>query len=254
MDGSAAWRFTTTPPVWRICPARAFILSSTAAVYGEGDGRLLSEDCRLDPVNVYGRTKAMAEAAVMDIAAAAGLGVGILRYFNAAGADPFVRSGQASQHPHHLIELATHVATGDRRMLSIFGTDYPTPDGTAIRDYVHVSDIADAHVLVMDATLKQGGSRIYNMGTGEGSSVRTVIDALSAVCGHEVPVTQAGRRAGDPAVLVADSRRLRNDLGWRPRYGLTDMLRHALLWEQARRRMPPRQPHREPSGRCASEV
>jgi UDP-glucose 4-epimerase len=219
---------------------RAFIFSSTAAVYGEGDGTPLSEACAPNPVNVYGRSKAMAETVLQDIAAATGLGVGILRYFNAAGADPSIRSGQATAHPHHLIEIATQVATGDRAMLSIFGSDYPTADGTAVRDYVHVRDIAEAHLLVMKATLEKGGNRVHNVGTGNGSSVQDVIDALAGVCGAPVPVTTAPRRAGDPAILVADSTRLRQELGWAPRYELEDMLRHALLWEQTRRRMASR--------------
>ena len=211
-----------------------FILSSTAGVYGEGEGRPLSEASTLDPVNVYGRSKAMAEATLLDISAATGMGVGILRYFNAAGADPACRSGQATLHPHHLIEIATQVATGERATLDIYGTDYPTPDGTAVRDYVHVADIAQAHLLVMLAVMRGGGPCIYNVGTGNGSSVQMVIDALCAVSQAPVRTRAAGRRAGDPATLVADSRRLQAELGWQPRYGLEDMLRHALAWEQSR--------------------
>ncbi len=219
---------------------RAFIFSSTAAVYGEGDGTPLSEEAPLQPINSYGRSKAMAETALVDIAAAGGMGLGILRYFNAAGADPSMRSGQATLHPHHLIEIATQVATGARETLEIFGTDYPTPDGTAVRDYVHVHDIANAHLLLMHRALGKSGTHLYNVGTGEGASVRMVIDALAGEVGHPIPSSETGRRPGDPAVLVADSQRLRDELGWQPRYGLADIVRHALSWEKARQTMSSR--------------
>ncbi len=213
---------------------RAMIFSSTAAVYGEGDGTLLAEDRMLAPINTYGRSKAMAEAALADIAGAGGMGLGILRYFNAAGADPAGRAGQATVHPHHLIEVAAHVVTGARDAIEIFGDDYPTPDGTAVRDYVHVTDIAAAHVLVMRHLLDAPGQRTYNVGTGRGISVRQVIDAMERVAGVPIAVRMAPRRNGDPATLIADNSRLAADLGWRPRYALDDIVRHALTWERAR--------------------
>jgi UDP-glucose 4-epimerase len=214
---------------------RALIFSSTAAVYGEGGRRPLREDDRMDPINPYGRSKAMAELALKDIAEATGLGVGVLRYFNAAGADPSLRSGQASRHPHHLLEIATRVLTGERDKLTIFGTDYPTRDGTAVRDYVHVRDIAAAHILLMNRLVEQPAFRTYNVGSGEGASVREVVAALSAVARREIPHVEGGRRAGDPAVLVADSSRIRRELGWRPAHSdLAEIVRHALLWERAR--------------------
>ncbi|GGI67840.1 UDP-glucose 4-epimerase GalE [Polymorphobacter multimanifer] len=213
---------------------RAMVFSSTAAVYGEGDGSPLAEDRVLAPINTYGRSKAMAESALADIASAGGMALGILRYFNAAGADPAGRAGQATADPHHLIEVATHVATGTRDAIAIFGNDYPTPDGTAVRDYVHVADIAAAHVLVMRDILQAPAQRTYNVGTGRGASVREVIDAVARVAGAPIPVRMAPRRHGDPAILIADSSRLATELGWRPRYGLDDIVRHALMWERSR--------------------
>lgn len=229
----------------------AFIFSSTAAVYGEGDGIPLAEDHPLAPINVYGRSKAMAETALADIARASGMGLGILRYFNAAGADPSMRSGQATPHPHHLIEIASHVATGQRPSLAIFGTDYPTADGTAVRDYVHVRDIADAHLLVMDHCRRFRGISCYNVGTGQGASVRMVIDALAQCTNEPITEQEAPRRIGDPAVLVADSTRLRTELGWSPRYHLNDIVRHALLWETIRRKTSPQAPVRRRTPRLA---
>lgn len=220
---------------------KALIFSSTAAVYGEGGRLPLREDDRMQPINPYGRSKAMAEIALKDISEATGMGVGILRYFNAAGADPSLRSGQASRHPHHLIEIATRVLTGQSPRLTIFGTDYPTRDGTAVRDYVHVRDIAVAHILLMDRLVAEPGFRTYNVGSGEGATVREVVDTLSAVARRTIPQAQGERRAGDPAVLVADSSRLRRELGWKPRHGtLAEIVRHALLWERARAAMAAR--------------
>ncbi len=229
---------------------RAMVFSSTAAVYGEGDGTPLGEDRALAPINAYGRSKAMAEAALADIARASGnngnsaMGLGILRYFNAAGADPQGRAGQATAHPHHLIEIATQVATGARAAIDIYGDDYPTPDGTAVRDYVHVSDIAAAHVLVMDRLLATPADQvfpapqIFNIGTGRGASVLEVLDALARVSGTPIATRKAPRRPGDPAVLIADSRKVMAELGWQPRYRLDDIVAHALMWEQSRQANP----------------
>lgn len=219
---------------------RAMILSSTAAVYGDGDGTPLAEDRPSEPINPYGASKAMAERLLTDIGRATGMGVGILRYFNVAGADPQGRSGQNSAHPHHLIEVATHVVTGKRPAIQVFGTDYPTPDGTAVRDYVHVTDIADAHVAVLDALLAdgRGAHRLYNLGYGRGASVREVLDAMGDVAGAPVAATDAPRRAGDPALLVANSDKIRRELGWAPRHDdLRAILGHALAWERRRREL-----------------
>jgi UDP-glucose 4-epimerase len=214
---------------------KALIFSSTAAVYGEGGSGTCREADPVAAINPYGRSKAMAEAALDDIGAASGMGIGVLRYFNAAGADPMLRSGQASRHPHHLIEIATRVLTGERARLTIFGTDYPTRDGTAVRDYVHVRDIAHAHVLLMQRLLERPGRLTFNVGSGEGATVREVVDALGAIAGRRLPVAEGARRPGDPAVLIADSSRIRAELGWAPKLSaLKDILRHALQWERQR--------------------
>ena len=214
----------------------------------------LREDDRMQPINPYGRSKAMAEVALKDISDATGLGVGVLRYFNAAGADPSLRSGQASRQPHHLIEIATRVLTGQDPRLTIFGTDYPTRDGTAVRDYVHVRDIAAAHILLMDRLIAEPAFRTYNVGSGEGATVREVVDTLSAVARRPIPQAEGERRAGDPAVLVADSSRLRRELGWKPRHeSLAEIVRHALLWERARSAMASRSARR-PAARKLAEL
>ena len=215
----------------------AFVFSSTAAVYAEGDGAALDETAAQGPINPYGWSKAMAEQMVSDVAAASphGLSVGILRYFNVAGADAARRSGQNSAHPHHLIEIATHVATGQRARITVHGDDYPTPDGTGVRDYVHVSDIADAHVLMLRACLFAAAQRhVVNLGYGHGSSVLEVIGALSRVAGMEIPHAIGPRRAGDPARLVAGSSAAVT-LGWQPRFDdLDTIVGDALAWEQHR--------------------
>jgi UDP-glucose 4-epimerase len=235
--------------------AKALIFSSTAAVYGEGGRRPLREDDRMDPINPYGRSKAMAELALKDISEATGMGVGVLRYFNAAGADPALRSGQASRHPHHLIEIATQVLTGQRPQLTVFGTDYPTRDGTAVRDYVHVRDIATAHILLMDRLVAEPGFRTYNVGSGEGATVREVVDTLSLVARRPIPAADGDRRPGDPAVLIADSSRIRRELGWKPGHSsLAEIVRHALLWERARAAMAARAGGARPVARKLAEL
>ncbi len=219
----------------------AIVLSSTAAVYAENDGSRLRETDRLDPINPYGASKAMAERVLRDIAAASphGMSVGILRYFNVAGADPLGRSGQNSRHPHHLIEIATQVATGQRDMITVYGKDYPTADGSGVRDYVHVSDIAAAHVLLLRTILATGGQSLtFNLGYGEGQSVLDVLSALGTVSGRPIPYRFGPRRAGDPASLVADAS-LAAALGWTPTCtDLTTMVGHALAWERRRSKAP----------------
>ena len=225
------------------CGVGAFVLSSTAAVYGNGDsgggGQPLAVTSPVAPINPYGWSKAFAERALMDMVAAnRHFSVACPRYFNVAGADPQMRSGQASQHPHHLIELACHVLTGQRDCFTIFGRDYPTPDGTGVRDYVHVTDLAEAHILLLRACLADPGQyHAVNLGYGQGASVLEVLGALEAVSGTAIPRCDGPRRAGDPAVLVASSQ-ARELLGWQPRFDhLETMVGHALAWE--RRRLNP---------------
>ena len=218
------------------CGVGAFVLSSTAAVYGNGDGEPLDVTAPIAPINPYGWSKAFAERALADMVAAnRNFSVACPRYFNVAGADPQMRSGQASQHPHHLIELACHVLTGQRDRFTIFGRDYPTSDGTGVRDYVHVTDLADAHILLLRACLADPGQyHAVNLGYGQGASVIEVLDALEAVSGTAIPRHDGPRRAGDPAVLVARSQ-ARELLGWQPRFAdLQTMVGHALAWERHR--------------------
>jgi UDP-glucose 4-epimerase len=218
------------------CGVGAFVLSSTAAVYGDGDGQPLPATAPIAPINPYGWSKAFAERALADMVAAnRGFSVACPRYFNVAGADPQLRSGQASRHPHHLIELACHVLTGQRDSFTIFGRDWPTPDGTGVRDYVHVSDLADAHILLLRACLADPGQfHSLNLGYGKGASVLEVLAALERVAGQAIPKQDGPRRAGDPAVLVAQSN-ARALLGWQPRFDDLDvMVGHALAWERKR--------------------
>ncbi|MEI6486500.1 MAG: UDP-glucose 4-epimerase GalE [Sphingomonadales bacterium] len=218
------------------CGVGAFVLSSTAAVYGDGDGRPLPVTAPVAPINPYGWSKAFAERALADMVAAnRHFSVACPRYFNVAGADPQLRSGQASQHPHHLIELACHVLTGQRDTFTIFGNDYPTRDGTGVRDYVHVTDLAEAHILLLRACLADPGQyHAVNLGYGRGASVLEVLDALEAVSGQAIARVHGPRRAGDPAVLVAHSQ-ARELIGWQPRFDdLQTMVGHALAWERKR--------------------
>ena len=215
----------------------AFIFSSTAAVYAENDGAPLRESAPQAPINPYGWSKFMAEQMLRDLASASphNMSLGILRYFNVAGADPAGRSGQNSRHPHHLIEIATQVATGVRDHFTIHGDDYATPDGTGIRDYVHVSDVAAAHVLMLRAALAAPAqSHTLNLGYGRGESVRQVLAALSRVSGRTLPCRIGPRRAGDPARLVADAAAAQM-LGWKPRFAdIETIVGHALAWERSR--------------------
>ncbi len=210
-----------------------YVFSSTAAVYGMPDRQAIDEDTALAPINPYGASKMMSERMCMDLAAAGGLDYVILRYFNVAGADPEGRIGQAFPDATHLIKVACEAAVGARPGLSVFGTDYPTADGTCIRDYIHVEDLARAHIMALDHLAAGGPSALLNCGYGHGYSVREVVDTVRRVSGVDFPVTEAGRRPGDPAALVADSRRIRSQLGWAPRFDdLETIVRHALEWER----------------------
>ena len=190
-----------------------FVLSSTAAVYGDPERSPISEDDRLEPTNAYGESKLLVERMLAWHHRIHGLRTAALRYFNAAGSDG-VR-GERHDPETHLIPLVLQVATGDRAAISVFGTDYPTPDGTAVRDYVHVADLADAHVRAVER-LDDLGTLTCNLGNGAGFSVREVIAAARRVTGHDIPSEDAPRRAGDPAALVASSDRARDLLGWEP--------------------------------------
>lgn len=215
-----------------------FIFSSTAAVYGAPERVPVRESDPLQPINPYGRSKLMTEWMLEDCGAAYGLNYIALRYFNVAGADPGGRSGQATPKATHLIKTACEVATGKRSQLSVFGTDYPTPDGTCVRDYIHVSDLAEAHAAAL-AYLRTGGtSGAFNCGYGRGYSVLEVIDALNRVVGRPIAVERASRRAGDPPALVAGTEKIRQVFGWQPRYEDLDFIvRTALDWERSLARL-----------------
>jgi UDP-glucose 4-epimerase len=197
---------------------RNFIFSSTAAVYGEPDEVPIPETHPCIPTNPYGQTKLSVERMLSDCDAAHGLRYMSLRYFNAAGADASGKLGERHKRETHLIPLVLQVANGIRPHIDIFGTDYSTPDGTCIRDYVHVTDLASAHLLALSALLDGGPSRIYNLGNATGHSVREVIDLSRKITGKSITEKEVDRRSGDPAVLVADSRKIRRELEWRPRY------------------------------------
>ncbi len=213
---------------------KRFVFSSTAAVYGESGGEPLDEAALLAPVSPYGASKLMTERMLADSSAAYGLRYVALRYFNVAGADPSGRSGSSSARATHLIKLATQVAIGKRDSLQIYGEDYPTPDGTCLRDYIHVTDLAEAHMLALDHLARGGGDLVANCGYGRAASVREVIASVKRVSGYDFPVDSAPRRAGDPAALVARPDRARTVLGWRPRFDDLDVIvAHALAWEKA---------------------
>jgi UDP-glucose 4-epimerase len=212
---------------------RHFIFSSTAAVYGNPAQVPVAEDAPLAPVSPYGWSKLMTEVMLRDASAAHGLGHVILRYFNVAGADPKMRTGQSTPDATHLIKVAVQTALGLRAGIDVYGTDYPTPDGTCIRDYIHVSDLARAHVAAL-SYLRSGGANVtLNCGYGRGYSVLEVIEAVRRAVGHPFPVRMAARRAGDPISIVAAASRIREVLGWTPELNdLDTIVRHALAWER----------------------
>lgn len=211
-----------------------FIFSSTCATYGIPERLPISEDRPQAPINPYGASKLMIERMLGDFETAHGLRSISLRYFNAAGADPDGEIGEDHTPETHLIPLAVRAAQGGAPALSIFGTDYSTPDGTAVRDYIHVTDLADAHLLALADLLAGGTSAALNLGTGRGHSVREVVAATESVSGRPVPVREASRRAGDPPVLVADPRRAMQRLGWRPQYSdLDGIVETAWRWHEA---------------------
>jgi len=212
---------------------RHVIFSSTAAVYGEPDVVPVPEDLVAAPINPYGRSKLMSEWMIADAAKAHGFTYVILRYFNVAGADPRGRTGQSTPNATHLIKVATQAALGQRSHLDVYGTDYPTPDGSCLRDYIQVSDLADAHRVALDHLRNGGESLTMNCGYGQGYSVLEVIDVVKRVSGRDFEVRLCPRRPGDPARIVAQADRIRN-LGWTPRHAdLDGIVAQALAWEDA---------------------
>ena len=212
---------------------RNFIFSSTAAVYGESSDNPVTEDAPLRPMSPYGRSKLMVEWMLEDTARARDFHYFVLRYFNVAGADPQGRLGQSTPGATHLIKRAAQTALGRHSGMDIYGDDYPTPDGTCIRDYIQVSDLIDAHLAALDHLRAGGENLVCNCGYGRGYSVRQVIDVVKRVSGVDFEVRQQARRAGDPATIVAQSDRIRNRLGWSPRNDNLELIvRQALDWER----------------------
>jgi UDP-glucose 4-epimerase len=214
--------------------ARHLLFSSTATVYGAVDVEQLSEDLPMAPVNPYAASKAMVERVLADVAATGAANVGVLRYFNVAGADPAGRSGQVSKASTHLIKIAAEAVIGKRDHVAVTGSDFATPDGTGIRDYIHISDLAAAHLATLDALAADPAQSLtFNVGYGRGASVLEVLDAVDRVTGQPVPRVPAPRRPGDVARLVADVRRIRAHLGWQPQHeDLDQIVAHAIAWER----------------------
>ncbi len=212
---------------------KRFIFSSTATVYAEDAEQPLREDSRKSPISPYARSKLMTEWMLEDASRAYDFHHIVLRYFNVAGADPQGRTGQCTAKATHLIKRASQVALGRLAYLDVFGTDYPTPDGTGVRDYIHVTDLADAHLLALDALRAGAPTASYNCGYGRGLSVRQVVDGMEKVLGRKLPVKEGPRRPGDPPTLISDPTKLKATLGWRPAHeDLGEIIRSALEWER----------------------
>ena len=210
------------------------VFSSSAAVYGEPESIPLTEDAKTLPVNVYGRSKLMIEHVLADYSTAYGLQYIALRYFNVAGAHPDGSIGEDHDPETHIIPLIIKALLGQREGFTLFGTDYPTEDGTCIRDYIHVMDLCDAHLLALKWMRGNKGSRIFNLGNGNGFSNRQIIETAERVAGRSLSVTEGPRRAGDPAVLIASSDRIGTELGWTPRYpSLETIIESAWHWHSA---------------------
>jgi len=212
---------------------RNFIFSSSCATYGNPVRIPMDENHPQIPINPYGHTKLMVERILRDCDHAYGLRYASLRYFNAAGADPEAETGEWHNPETHIIPIVLEAASGRRENVRIFGTDYDTPDGTCIRDYIHVTDLADAHIRALEYLRNGGGSDVFNLGNGNGFSVKEVIETARQVTGREIPAVDSDRRPGDPPVLVGSSDKIRRTLGWEPKYpGLSDIIRTAWAWHQ----------------------
>ena len=212
---------------------RNFVFSSTAAVYGIPEGGKAAENTPTRPINPYGTSKLMTEWMLRDLAAAGGPAYVALRYFNVAGCEPTGTIGQSTPKATLLVKVACEAAVGKRRQVSVFGTDYPTPDGTGLRDYIHVEDLASAHLDALDYLRNGGESTTLNCGYGHGYSVREVLSAVERACGHKLNVVDEPRRAGDPPELIAVAEKIRGVLGWVPKYDdLDTIVRTSLAWER----------------------
>ena len=210
-----------------------FIFSSTAAVYGFPDSGSANEMTPTAPINPYGTSKLMTEWMLRDLSMASDLNYVALRYFNVAASDPECRIGQSTPNATLLIKVAVEVATGKRESIKIFGTDYDTHDGTGVRDYIHVEDLANAHLKALDYLRNEGKSDIFNVGYGHGYSVREVLDSVQRVHGEKINIIEEPRRAGDPASLIAQSDKIKTQLGWQPQYDdLDTIVKHSLAWEK----------------------
>ena len=215
------------------CGVSQFLFSSTATVYAPDAAQPLAEDERKGPISPYARSKLMTEWMLEDVSRAHDFRHMVLRYFNVAGADPQGRTGQSTPKATHLIKRAAQVALGRVPQLDIFGTDYATPDGTAMRDYIHVTDLAAAHLLALDALRAGAPSTTYNCGYGKGLSVRDVVSGVERVIGRRLPVLEQARRPGDPPTLISDPRRIKAELGWKPVHDdLDGIIRSAIAWER----------------------
>jgi len=211
---------------------KSFVFSSTAAIFGEPEYTPIDENHPKNPINPYGRSKLMIEEILQDYDKAYGLKSIRLRYFNAAGADPEGLLGERHEPETHLIPLILQAASGRRENIRVFGRDYDTPDGTCIRDYIHIADLCSAHLLALEKLINEKKSYVYNLGNGNGFSVQEVIDTARTVTGKEIQVIDEVRRQGDPAVLVADATLAKNELGWHPQYyDLSKIVEHAWQWE-----------------------
>jgi UDP-glucose 4-epimerase len=218
---------------------RHFVFSSTAAVYGVPADNLAAETSPTAPINAYGTSKLMSEWMLRDVAASSSLRYVALRYFNVAGSDSAGRIGQATPKATLLIKVACEAAVGKRPHVSIYGTDYPTPDGTGVRDYIHVEDLATAHLDALTYLRKGGTPQVLNVGYGHGYSVREVLKSVERIAGHSLTIREEPRRAGDPPVIVARADRVRSELGWQPRLDdLDTIVKTSLQWEQRLAREP----------------
>jgi UDP-glucose 4-epimerase len=212
-----------------------FIFSSTAAVYGMPQTGICTEESDLRPINPYGQSKLMTEEMLRDVSSCSDFRYVALRYFNVSGADPEGKIGQSFPEATHLIKVACEVATHKRASINVFGTDYPTPDGTCVRDYIHVSDLADAHVKALMYLRDGGKSEILNCGYGHGFSVREVLSRVKEVTGENIKIVESPRRAGDPASLTAKVDRIHSVIGWKPKYDdLNVIIKSAFEWEKKR--------------------